>query len=116
MSRWCPIYGCNPPKHVGFRPSDGWSNGFLDGSFGAVVELIYAGAGPFIPLYQTGFISGHKGLANWAVPEFPVPLAAEKGNNYEASTLVLFRSIKRGRPENRSICGANSGQFQDLFN
>ncbi|HEY3855602.1 MAG TPA: hypothetical protein VGO67_14520 [Verrucomicrobiae bacterium] len=33
--------------------------GFLEGNFGTVVELIYAGQGQFIALYQTGSFSGH---------------------------------------------------------
>jgi len=35
------------------------SNGFLEGNFGTVVELLYSGGGQFITLYQTGSISGH---------------------------------------------------------
>jgi len=33
--------------------------GFLQGNFGTVVELVYAGEGQFIALYQTGSLSGH---------------------------------------------------------
>ena len=33
--------------------------GFLEGNFGTVVELIYAGGGQFIALYQSGSLSGH---------------------------------------------------------
>jgi hypothetical protein len=33
--------------------------GFLEGAFGSTVELIYAGGGQFVALYQTGSFSGH---------------------------------------------------------
>jgi hypothetical protein len=33
--------------------------GFLSGTFGTVVELVYTGAWQFIALYQTGAFSGH---------------------------------------------------------
>jgi hypothetical protein len=35
------------------------TTGFLEGGFGSTVELIYAGAGQFVALYQTGSFSGH---------------------------------------------------------
>ena len=34
-------------------------SGYLSGTFGTVVELVYAGSGQFIALYQTGTFSGH---------------------------------------------------------
>jgi photosystem II stability/assembly factor-like uncharacterized protein len=33
--------------------------GYLSGTFGTVVELVYAGSGQFIALYQTGTLTGH---------------------------------------------------------
>jgi hypothetical protein len=35
------------------------TTGFLKGNFGTVVELLYAGGGQFIALYQTGSFQGH---------------------------------------------------------
>jgi hypothetical protein len=35
------------------------TTGFLEGNFGTVIELIYAGGGQFIALYQTGSFFGH---------------------------------------------------------
>jgi hypothetical protein len=33
--------------------------GFLEGTFGSAVELIYTGGGQFVALYQTGNLLGH---------------------------------------------------------
>jgi hypothetical protein len=33
--------------------------GFLEGNFGTTIELIYAGGGQFITLFQAGSLSGH---------------------------------------------------------
>jgi hypothetical protein len=57
---WTVINGAVSQQSAAISGSTMIGNaGFLEGNFGTVVELIYAGGGQFVALYQTGSISGH---------------------------------------------------------